>query len=109
MSPGDPPRICARSAASSPAASTCDDLEAWASSTNLSGMEEIGLRAPAFGASGFGGLALGLQQSAFIQNNCKTLSSRRDLGLFCCRAPAFSCSRQTPSQFDVAPEPIAPI
>src|ERR1700722_11127521 len=44
MSPGDPPRICARSAASSPAASTCDDFEAWASSTNLSGMEEIGLR-----------------------------------------------------------------
>src|ERR1700678_3582404 len=73
MSPGEPPRICARSAASSPAASTCDDFEAWASSTNLSGMEEIGLRAPAFGASGFGGLALGLQQSAFIQNNCQSL------------------------------------
>ncbi len=38
MSPGEPPRIWARSASSSPAASTCDDFEAWASSANLSGM-----------------------------------------------------------------------
>jgi hypothetical protein len=44
-------------------------------------MEEIGLRAPAFGASGFGGLALGLQQSAFIQN-CKSLVIPNDAFFF---------------------------
>src|SRR5580693_719666 len=115
MSPGEPPRIWARNAASSPAASTCDDFEVWASSTNRSGMGgSSGFRVQGSGfrvqGSGFRVQGSGFepQSKSFVIPNAalffvaegsqSSLLLRVGLLLFAAN----------PSQFDVAPEPISP-